>query len=87
MDVVCLNCNNILGIPTLTCRKGVIINRKVCLAGEDVSSPAYNERLLPDTIFVLYVYHPFRYDIEFAVSNIQSCVFCRSVVPVLPTQW
>ena len=25
MEVVCLNCNNILGIPTLTCRKGVII--------------------------------------------------------------
>ena len=83
MDVVC---NNILGIPTLTCRKGVIINRKVCLAGED-SSPAYNERLWLDTVFVLYVYHPFRYDIEFVVGNIQSCVFCRSVVPVLPTQW
>ena len=67
MEVACSNCNNILGIPTLTCRKGVIINRSlqnsVCLAGED-SSPANNETLWLNIIFVPYVYHPFRYAIQ-----------------------
>ena len=63
VEVVCSNCNNILGIPTLTCRKGVIINRSlqksVCFAGEN-SSPANNETLSLDNIFVPYIYHPFR---------------------------
>ena len=75
---------NILGIPTLTPRKVVItietesLQKSVCLAGED-SSPANNERLLLDTIFVLYMYHPFRYNIEFAVT-ILSHVFSAGVL-------
>ena len=67
MGVVCLSCYNILGIPTLTPRKGVItsetLQKSVCLAGED-SSPANNETLWLDIIFVPYVYHPFRYAIQ-----------------------
>ena len=55
-----LSCHNILGIPTLTCWKGV---KKVFAFLESTSRPANNETLLLDTTFVLYVYvyHYFRY--------------------------
>ena len=55
-----MSCYNILGIPTLTCWKGV---KKLFALLESTSRPANNETLLLDTTFVLYVYvyHYFRY--------------------------
>ena len=55
-----MSCYNILGIPTLTCWKGV---KKTIALLESTSRPANNETLLLDTTFVLYVYvyHYFRY--------------------------
>ena len=57
---MCKRCYNILGIPTLTCWKGV---KKIFALLESTSRPANNETLLLDTTFVLYVYvyHYFRY--------------------------
>ena len=50
---MCKRCYNILGIPTLTCWKGV---KKIFALLESTSRPANNETLLLDTTFVLYVY-------------------------------